>query len=121
MTHLSAITNYTACLAFLTVLAKKGILQTVSANGTNPYEEDNFSQATEDERDGPDTTLLLAEAIKGPLLSSDNQVQLDTLNLIVHYASWEGIQRKQLQVLVEENIADYVFEALRLSGNYIFF
>lgn len=89
----------------------------MDANDTSsmPYEADNFI-AAEDGKDGPPLHAIFAEAIKGPLLSSDSQVQLSTLDLLFHYLSCEGASGKHIQVLVEENIADYVFEILRLSG-----
>ena len=60
---------------------------------------------------------LFADAIKGPLLSSDTQVQISTLDLIFHFLSSSVYCAKQIQVLVQESIADYVFEILRHSGN----
>ncbi|GLT71030.1 hypothetical protein SLA2020_430750 [Shorea laevis] len=105
------------CLALLTVLSQRGFFANVDANDTssmNSYEADNFI-AAEDGKDGPPLHTIFAEAIKGPLLSSDSQVQLSTLDLLFHYLSCEGAPRKHIQVLVEENIADYVFEILRLS------
>lgn len=65
----------------------------------------------------PCLDVLFAEAIKGPLLSTDSEVQIKTLDLIFHYVSQESIPSKQIEVLVEENVADYIFEILRLSGN----
>ncbi|GAV58983.1 hypothetical protein CFOL_v3_02516 [Cephalotus follicularis] len=106
------------CVALLTILAQKGSLANAYANdidGMSSDEADNFMQTTEDAQDGPQLTVLFAEAIKGPLLSSDSQVQIRTLDLIFHYLSSDGITGKQIQVLVGENVADYVFEILRLS------
>lgn len=60
--------------------------------------------------------ILFADAIKGSLLSSDEEIQINTLNLILHMISPENCSIKQLRVLVEENIPDYVFEILRMSG-----
>lgn len=79
-------------------------------------EADNFIQTTEDGLDEPALSLLFAEAIKGPLLSADSQVQISTLLLIFHYLSCGDASAKQIQILVEENIVDYLFEILRLSG-----
>lgn len=62
---------------------------------------------------------LFADAVKGPLLSSDTQVQIRTLDVIFHSLSSHGICDQQIQTFVEENIADYVFEILRLSGNNV--
>ncbi|KAM3756392.1 hypothetical protein ACB098_02G108200 [Castanea mollissima] len=106
------------CLALLTVFAQRGFFAKVNANEASSiilYEADNFMQEPEDGKDGPRLNIIFAEAIKGPLLSSDRQVQQSTLYLLFHYLSCEGASRQQTQVLVEENIADYVFEILRLS------
>ncbi|KAG6731064.1 hypothetical protein I3842_01G111200 [Carya illinoinensis] len=106
------------CLALLMVLTQRGFFASANANDTssmNFYEADNFIQAAEVKRDGPRLNISFAEAIKGPLLSSDSQVQLSTLDLLFHYMSCDGASGKQIQVLVEENVADYVFEVLRLS------
>ncbi|KAG2726365.1 hypothetical protein I3760_01G108400 [Carya illinoinensis] len=106
------------CLALLMVLTQRGFFASANANDTssmNFYEADNFIQAAEVKRDGPRLNSSFAEAIKGPLLSSDSQVQLSTLDLLFHYMSCDGASGKQIQVLVEENVADYVFEVLRLS------
>lgn len=64
--------------------------------------------------------ILFSEAIKGPLLSTDSQVQISAVNLLYHYISGGGTSSEDIQVLVEENIADYVFEILRLSGKLCF-
>lgn len=104
------------------VLTQRGFFASANANDTssmNLYEADNLIQAADDKRDGPRLNISFAEAIKGPLLSSDSQVQLSTLDLLFHYITCEGASGKQIQVLVEENVADYVFEILRLSGEQI--
>ncbi|XP_059632085.1 protein PUTATIVE RECOMBINATION INITIATION DEFECT 1 [Cornus florida] len=106
-------------IALLTVLAQRGFFENARANdmsSKNSCEADNFMQTTEHVIDGSPLNILFAEAIKAPLLSSDSQVQLGTLDLIFLYLSWEGGSEKEIQVMVEENIADYVFEILRLSG-----
>ncbi|KAF2325736.1 hypothetical protein GH714_034561 [Hevea brasiliensis] len=106
------------CVAFLTILAQKGYFENAYANDIRSMssdEADNFMQTTERGVDDPPLNLLFAEAIKGPLLSSDRQIQVSTLDLIFHYLSREGAPGKQIQLLVEENIVDYVFEILRLS------
>lgn len=71
---------------------------------------------TEDGLKGSSLVNLFAEAIKGPLLSSDSKVQIATLDLLFHYLSSVGTSDNHIRVLVEENIADYLFEILRLSG-----
>lgn len=105
--------------ALLTILAQKGAFIDAYANEgrTNGYAESgNLIHTPEDGTDCSSPNVLFAEAIKGPLLSSDSQVQIGTLDLIFHYLSCEGIPINQIQALVEENVADYVLEMLRLSG-----
>ncbi|KAE8730828.1 putative Pentatricopeptide repeat-containing protein [Hibiscus syriacus] len=80
-------------------------------------EADHFMQTTEEGLDESPLSILFAEAIKGPLLSSDSQVQISTLDLIFHYLSCGDASPRQIQILVEENIVDYVFEILRLSAS----
>ncbi|KAL1807105.1 hypothetical protein ACET3Z_030173 [Daucus carota] len=106
------------CIALLSVLAQRGFFD--SAYGTDissgdQYEDDNFME-TNQLSDRSAMTRLFAEAIKAPLLSSDSQVQTATLNLTYLYLSRDDGSGKEVHVLVEENIADYVFEILRLSG-----
>ncbi|CAI9776135.1 unnamed protein product [Fraxinus pennsylvanica] len=106
------------CVAFLTVLARRGFFQSACANYLgcrDALEADNIMQTTESTMDGSPLEVLFAEAVKGPLLSSDSQVQIATLDLILVYLSCDGGSGK-VQVLVEENLADYIFEILRLSG-----
>ncbi|KAL5849112.1 hypothetical protein ACOSQ3_007178 [Xanthoceras sorbifolium] len=105
------------CVALLIILAQKGAFIDAYANEVRSmsFDEVDNSMQTEDGTDQPSLNVLFAEAIKGPLLSSDSQVQISTLDLIFHYLSCEGTPSKQIQALVEENIADYVFEMLRLS------
>ncbi|KAK9062504.1 hypothetical protein SSX86_019691 [Deinandra increscens subsp. villosa] len=101
------------CIALLSVLARRGFFENAFENDD---EADNFMETTEHELEKTPLNLLFAEAIKSPLLSSDSEVQTATLDLIVLYLSCGGVSEKEVQVLVEENIADYVFEILRLSG-----
>ncbi|PRQ38312.1 hypothetical protein RchiOBHm_Chr4g0412451 [Rosa chinensis] len=106
------------CIALLTVLAQRGLFGTAYAfdlNSMSLSEGDSFGQATEDGKDMHPLNILFTEAIKGPLLSTDSQVQISTLDLLFHYMSCEGTSSREIQVLVEESIADYVFEILRLS------
>ncbi|GKV28605.1 hypothetical protein SLEP1_g37628 [Rubroshorea leprosula] len=106
------------CVALLTILAQKGFLGNAHGNGIssmNSDEADSFMQTTADGLDETPPESLFAEAIKGPLLSSDSQVQISTLDLIFQYLSGENALGKQIQVLVEENIVDYILEILRLS------
>ncbi|GMH29446.1 hypothetical protein Nepgr_031289 [Nepenthes gracilis] len=107
------------CIALLKVLAQRGFLDKALSSDFSMMgtcEADNFIQITHDGKYGPSLSLLLAEAIKGPLLSSDSRVQIATLDFIFHCLSWEGFSSKHVQVFVEENIVDYIFEVLRLSG-----
>ncbi|KAK7306414.1 hypothetical protein VNO77_44353 [Canavalia gladiata] len=105
------------CVALLTMLARQHLLSEECA-----YETSNMtsygganSKETKDETKGTSLVNLFAEAIKGPLLSSDSQVQISTLDLLFHYLSSVRTSDYHIQVLVEENIADYLFEILRLS------
>lgn len=82
-------------------------------------EHEYYSKFNEKEPDGLPLNRLFAEAIKGPLLSSDRELQLSTLELIVRYLSSEGNSIKPIQLFVEENIVDYVFEILRFSGEQL--
>ncbi|KAI3735120.1 hypothetical protein L6452_14608 [Arctium lappa] len=109
------------CVALLSVLARRGFFENAFENDVTftlkEYPEaDNFMETTEHELEKTPLSLLFAEAIKAPLLSSDCEVQTATLDLIVLYLSCGGVSEKEVQVLVEENIADYVFEILRLFG-----
>ncbi|XP_042755093.1 protein PUTATIVE RECOMBINATION INITIATION DEFECT 1 isoform X2 [Lactuca sativa] len=105
------------CVALLSVLTRKGFFENAFENEETEYPEaDNSMETTDHEQEKTPLNLLFAEAIKAPLLSSDCEVQTATLDLIVLYLSYGGVSRKDVQVLVEENIADYVFEILRLLG-----
>ncbi|CAJ2668133.1 unnamed protein product [Trifolium pratense] len=107
------------CIALLTMLARRQLLSEESAYdiGSMSLPGEVNSIETEDGAKGASLVNLFAEAIKGPLLSSDSQVQIGTLDLLFHYLSSVGTSGNQIQVLVEENIADYLFEILRLSEN----
>ena len=108
--------------ALLTVLARRHIFREACAHDTGNMTSsigDNYKE-TEDETGVSSLGKMFAEAIKGPLLSSDSQVQISTLDLLLQYLSTVDTLGKHIQVLLEENIADYVFEILRLSGkNFI--
>ncbi|XP_073277139.1 protein PUTATIVE RECOMBINATION INITIATION DEFECT 1 isoform X1 [Primulina huaijiensis] len=107
------------CVALLTVLARRGIFQSACINhvgSVNSCEADNFMQTSEHDIDGSSLEVLFAEAVKGPLLSSDSQLQIATLDLIILFLSHRDASGEELQVLIEQNIADYIFEMLRLSG-----
>ncbi|KAL1543222.1 protein putative RECOMBINATION INITIATION DEFECT 1 [Salvia divinorum] len=109
------------CLAFLTVLVQRGFFQSacinyLESNSMHFSEAESLMQITEDVVNGPSLEILFAEAVKGSLLSSDSQVQIAALDLIYRYLSSENVSLKECQALIEENIADYAFEILRLSG-----
>nr|GME03956.1 protein PRD1 [Ipomoea batatas] len=106
------------CVAFLTVLAQKGLFQITSINDVRRSASSDIKtlmQTAEDTMDNPPLVLLFAEAVKGPLLSPDSQVQVATLDLLFLFLSWEDVSGKEIEVFVEQNIADYAFEILRLS------
>ncbi|KAK6944558.1 hypothetical protein RJ641_025660 [Dillenia turbinata] len=106
------------CVGLLTVLIKRGFLESASVNVkkySDPCGVDDFMQVKEWGVHESPLNSLFAEAIKGPLLSSDNQVQISTLNFILLLLSRDVNPVSLAQVLVQENIADYVFEILRLS------
>ncbi|XP_010445456.2 PREDICTED: protein PRD1-like [Camelina sativa] len=107
------------CVALLTILAKQGLLSNSHTNSVSSMSldeaDDDPMQTTETVVAKPCLNVLFAEAIKGPLLSTDSEVQIRALDLIFHYLSQESTPSRQIQVLVEENVADYIFEILRLS------
>ncbi|KAK6161644.1 hypothetical protein DH2020_005025 [Rehmannia glutinosa] len=87
------------CVAFLTVLAQRGFFQSACSNyvgNTDSFEADNFMHVTEHVIDGPPLEVLFAEAVKGPLLSSDSQVQIATLDLV---SSKDPIVNSSIRVL----------------------
>ncbi|XP_018472803.2 protein PUTATIVE RECOMBINATION INITIATION DEFECT 1 [Raphanus sativus] len=107
------------CIVLLAILAQQGLLadsrsSPVSSMSLDEVDDDPMLTA-ETVTVRPCLDVLFAEAIKGPLLSTDSEVQIKTLDLIFHYVSQESIPSKQIEVLVEENVADYIFEILRLS------
>lgn len=100
------------------VLARRGFFEnlfTSEQTGIDMGDADNFMHTDESALNSP-LINLFAEAIKGPLLSCDTQVQTSTLDLIFHSLSSDFNISEQIKVLVEENVADYIFEVLRLSG-----
>ncbi|KAE9585744.1 hypothetical protein Lalb_Chr24g0394531 [Lupinus albus] len=105
------------CIALLTMLARRHLLrEACEYDGTYMFSSGGVnSQEFEDGTKGP-LVNLFAEAIKGPLLSSESDVQIGALDFLFHYLSSEGTSDSQIRVMVEENIADYVFEIVRLSG-----
>lgn len=103
-------------IALLVVFAQRGAFEDSfysETSGDNWHVPESLVQTVEGTQR---LNSLLVEAVKGPLLSSDIQVQIRTLELIYHHLSWERNSARHIQDLVEESIADYVFEVLRLSG-----
>ncbi|XP_042471205.1 protein PUTATIVE RECOMBINATION INITIATION DEFECT 1 isoform X1 [Zingiber officinale] len=109
----------TNCIALLLVLAQRGVFENLFGNSrllslnserVKPMKEDGLLLSSS-------LVDMFADAIKGPLLSSDIQLQTNTLDLIFHTVSSGFSSVKQIQALIEKDIADYVFEVLRLSGN----
>ncbi|XP_062185638.1 protein PUTATIVE RECOMBINATION INITIATION DEFECT 1 isoform X2 [Phragmites australis] len=106
------------CVALLLTLAKKGpfdILLLSDPSSINCVEGEESTQR--DYMSLNASLVLFAEAIKGSLLSTDLEVQTGTLDLIFHFLSSDANICGLLQTLIDENVADYVFEVLRLSGN----
>jgi hypothetical protein len=101
--------SFSSCSALLTLLARQGCFESAYTNGIS-------SSTGWDEGADHLINVLFAESVKGPLLSSDTQIQTSTLHLIFHYLCC--VSPEQIQLLVDENIADYVFEIIRLSGWY---
>lgn len=101
------------------MLAQRGLFHSACLNHVESMDSclaGSFTQITDDGSIGPSLNILFAEAVKAPLLSSDSQVQIAALDLIHTYLSSENVSYKERQVFIEENIADYTFEILRLSG-----
>ncbi|KAJ8648829.1 hypothetical protein MRB53_001852 [Persea americana] len=111
------------CIALLTMLAQGGYFEFDSSFADNPIPSNSSSREevncmpTTELMDGTSIVTLFADAIKGSLLSSDSQVQISALDLIFHSLSVEATSAKHIQILVEESLADYVFEVLRMSEN----
>ncbi|KAL9240084.1 hypothetical protein vseg_014344 [Gypsophila vaccaria] len=101
------------CLALLKVLSQRGLLSDAFSSDFNMMDTCEADIYSEGETNG--LSKLFAEAIKSPLLSPDDQVQISALDLIFQCLSHGDCSLKQIQILVEENVADYVFEILRLS------
>lgn len=109
--------------ALLTMLAQGGYFEFDSSfadNQSNNSSRDEVNcMPTTELMDGTSLVTLFADAIKGSLLSSDSQVQISALDLIFHSLSVEATSPKHIQILVEESLADYVFEVLRMSGKFV--
>lgn len=99
--------------ALLTVLIRRGYFK--DCPGGITYGRRDKLEQSELVSDAP-LVNLFADAIKAPLLSSDTRVQIGTLDLVFHSISMELYGTVEIGILLEENIGDYIFEILRLSG-----
>lgn len=102
----------------LLTLAKKGafdILLLGDQSSINSVEAEESMQ-TDYVSLNASLVVLFADAVKGSLLSTNLEVQTGTLDLIFHFLSSDANIFVLLQTLIDEDVADYVFEVLRLSG-----
>lgn len=105
--------SWSTCAALLTVLARKGYFKDSFADDTmSNCRKSDYTQAYSESS----LLSLFADAVKGPLLSSDTQVQIGALDLILHSLSPAIDFFREIGALLEKGIADYVFEILRLAG-----
>ncbi|KAG2564449.1 hypothetical protein PVAP13_7NG122556 [Panicum virgatum] len=105
------------CIALLLTLAKKGPFDLVLLSNQNSINCVEPEHMQNDYMSLNASLVLFAEAVKGSLLSTNLEVQTGTLDLIFHFLSSDGDICALLQILIDENVADYIFEVLRLSGN----
>lgn len=106
--------------ALLLVLAKRDVFDNLLVKDRNcigAREEHNCMDTTNETVTCSPLVSLFADAVKGSLLSSNTEVQAGALDLISHFLSWRPGCVDQIQAFIEENITDYIFEVLRLSGN----
>ncbi|KAG2481603.1 protein PUTATIVE RECOMBINATION INITIATION DEFECT 1-like isoform X2 [Panicum virgatum] len=103
--------------ALLLTLAKKGPFDLVLLSNQNSINCVEPEHMQNDYMSLNASLVLFAEAVKGSLLSTNLEVQTGTLDLIFHFLSSDGDICALLQILIDENVADYIFEVLRLSGN----
>uniref|UniRef100_A0A7N0TTA4 Protein PRD1 n=1 Tax=Kalanchoe fedtschenkoi TaxID=63787 RepID=A0A7N0TTA4_KALFE len=103
------------CVALLAVFAQRGAFEDSFVSEKSRLSDHVHGSSAQRVEGTQCLNTLFAEAVKGPLLSSDSQVQIGTLELIYHHLSWKCQSTSQIQALVEESIADYIFEVLRLS------
>ncbi|KAF0893567.1 hypothetical protein E2562_027295 [Oryza meyeriana var. granulata] len=101
------------CVALLLTLAKKGAFDILLFSDQSLI---NSAEAEDYVPLNASLVILFADAVKGSLLSTNIEVQTGTLELIFHFLSSDA-NIFVLQTLIDENVADYVFEVLRLSGN----
>ncbi|OEL16764.1 Protein PRD1 [Dichanthelium oligosanthes] len=105
------------CVALLLTLAKKGPFDIVFLSNQSLINCIEAEHMQADYMSLNASLVLFAEAIKGSLLSTNLEVQTGTLDLIFHFLSSDANICALLQILIDENVADYIFEVLRLSGN----
>ncbi|RLM74576.1 hypothetical protein C2845_PM15G04710 [Panicum miliaceum] len=105
------------CIALLLTLAKKGPFDLVLLSNQSSINCVEPEHMQNDYMSLNASLILFAEAVKGSLLSANLEVQTGTLDLIFHFLSSDANICALLQILIDENVADYIFEVLRLSGN----
>ncbi|XP_039772409.1 protein PUTATIVE RECOMBINATION INITIATION DEFECT 1-like [Panicum virgatum] len=105
------------CIALLLTLAKKGPFDLVLLSNQSSINCVEPEHMQNDYMSLNASLVLFAEAVKGSLLSTNLEVQTGTLDLIFHFLSSDGNICALLEILIDENVADYIFEVLRLSGN----
>uniref|UniRef100_A0A0E0KP91 Protein PRD1 n=1 Tax=Oryza punctata TaxID=4537 RepID=A0A0E0KP91_ORYPU len=101
------------CVALLLTLAKKGAFDILLLSDQSLI---SSSEAEDNVPLNASLVILFADAVKGSLLSTNVEVQTGTLELIFHFLSSDA-NIFVLKTLIDQNVADYVFEVLRLSGN----
>uniref|UniRef100_A0A0E0DCQ7 Protein PRD1 n=1 Tax=Oryza meridionalis TaxID=40149 RepID=A0A0E0DCQ7_9ORYZ len=101
------------CVALLLTLAKKGAFDILLLSDPSLI---SSAEAEDNVPLNDSLIILFADAVKGSLLSTNIEVQTGTLELIFHFLSSDA-NIFVLKTLIDQNVADYVFEVLRLSGN----
>lgn len=96
----------------LLTLAKKGAFDILLLSDPSLI---NSAEAEDNVPLNDSLIILFADAVKGSLLSTNIEVQTGTLELIFHFLSSDA-NIFVLKTLIDQNVADYVFEVLRLSG-----
>ena len=107
---------FCASAALLLTLAKKGPFDLVLLSNQSSINCVEPEHMQNDYMSLNASLVLFAEAVKGSLLSTNLEVQTGTLDLIFHFLSSDGDICALLEILIDENVADYIFEVLRLSG-----
>lgn len=110
---------FCASAALLLTLAKKGPFDIVLLGNQSSINCIETEHMQTDYMSLNASLVLFAEAVKGSLLSTNLEVQIGTLDLIFHFLSSDANICALLQTLIDENVADYIFEVLRLSGTKV--